>query len=174
MVSVILGHLSFRYDKENYNKQVINPSIFYHLVPKQGSGGGGCQLPIPADFGGRKGTFWTAFHSVKRYILYLICIYVRKTTFGALYHWWFLSQLMFLWHKSLVLVGFSLLPEGAVSRNLCPGWKGSTTISPSRLRILEANKSWNDGRFQLVIFSTEQIICCSLPLSFSSYLLLLY
>src|SRR4029434_6206524 len=43
----------------------------------------------------------------------------------------------------------SLLPEEKV---LCPGWQGSATILPARLRVLEANRSGRDGRLQPITF----------------------
>jgi len=72
---------------------------------------------------------------------------------------------LFLWCEVLVLLDRNLLPEGRDSKRLCPGWEGSTTILPARLRVLETCKSWRDGRLQTITFSAEPMTCYSLPLS---------
>uniref|UniRef100_A0A0E9X861 Uncharacterized protein n=1 Tax=Anguilla anguilla TaxID=7936 RepID=A0A0E9X861_ANGAN len=59
----------------------------------------------------------------------------------------------------------SLLPEGSVCKSLCPGWEGSATIFPARLRALEVCRSWRDGRLQPITLSAARMIRCSLPLS---------
>src|SRR4029434_3728127 len=69
------------------------------------------------------------------------------------------------WREVLVLMDCSLLPEGSVTRSLCPGWEGSAIIFPARLRVVDAYRSWRDGRLQPITFSAERMIRCSLPLS---------
>lgn len=51
--------------------------------------------------------------------------------------------------------------ERTVLKSLCLGWEGWI----ARLRVLEACRSWSDGRLQPITLSAEQMICCSLPLS---------
>ncbi len=47
-----------------------------------------------------------------------------------------------------------------VSETVCnQGWRGRPKV------VLEAHRSWRDGRLQPITFSVERIICCSLPLS---------
>src|SRR4029434_10201237 len=70
-----------------------------------------------------------------------------------------------LWREVLVLMDRILLPEGRTSKSLLPGWEGSATILPARLRVLEANRSCRDGKLQPITFSAERMIRCSLPLS---------
>lgn len=72
---------------------------------------------------------------------------------------------LFLWREVLVLMDRSLLPEGSDSKSFCPGWEGSAIIFPARLRVLEANRSWRDGRLQPITFSADRMTRCSLPLS---------
>src|SRR4029434_9324174 len=69
------------------------------------------------------------------------------------------------WREVLVLMDRSLLPEGSVTRSLCPGWEGSAIIFPARLRVLDAYRSWKDGRLHPITFSAERITRCSLLLS---------
>ena len=52
---------------------------------------------------------------------------------------------LFRWREVLVLMERSLLPVGRGVNSLCPGWEGSATIFPARLRVLEACRSWRDG-----------------------------
>ena len=48
---------------------------------------------------------------------------------------------LFLWREVLVLMVRSLLPEGSDSKSWCPGWEGSATIFPARLRVVEESRS---------------------------------
>src|SRR4029434_3328005 len=69
------------------------------------------------------------------------------------------------WREVLVLIDRSLLPEGSGTRSLCPGWEGSAIIFPARLRVLDAYKSWREGKLQPITFSAERMTRCSLLLS---------
>ena len=73
---------------------------------------------------------------------------------------------LFLWREVLVLTDLNLLPEGSVSKSICPGWEGSNMIFLARLGVLEACRSWrDDGRLQPITFSAWRMIRCSLLLS---------
>ena len=61
---------------------------------------------------------------------------------------------LFLWQEVLVLTDLNLLPEGSVLKSICPGWEGSNMIFLARLSVLEACRSWRDGRLQPITFST--------------------
>ena len=70
-----------------------------------------------------------------------------------------------LWREVLVLMDLSLLPEGTVSKSLCPGHERSAAISPARLTVLEAY-GW-DGGLKPITFSAERMIRCRRPLSWA-------
>src|SRR4029434_8468958 len=61
------------------------------------------------------------------------------------------------WREVLVLMDRSLLLEGSGTRSLCPGWEGSAIIFPARLRVLDASRSWRDGKLQPITFSAERM-----------------
>ncbi len=69
---------------------------------------------------------------------------------------------LFLWREVLVLMDSSLLPEGSDSNSLCP-------IFPARFKVLEAYRSWRDGRLQPITFSAERTVSCSLSLRWTQW-----
>lgn len=46
-----------------------------------------------------------------------------------------LEKELFLWHEVLVPIDCCLLPEGNVSKGLCPVWEGLATILLADLRV---------------------------------------
>src|SRR4029434_1242603 len=81
---------------------------------------------------------------------------MRPAADGKKLHWW---------REVLVLMDRSLLPEGSVTRSLCPGWEECAILYAARLRVLDAYKSWRDGKLQPITFSAERMTRCSLLLS---------
>ena len=55
---------------------------------------------------------------------------------------------LFLWREVSVDIDFSLLPDESVRKSLCPGGEGSAMIFPADFSVLEACRSWRDGRLQ--------------------------
>jgi len=51
-----------------------------------------------------------------------------------------------------------------IDHNLLLEVEGSSTIVPAPLRVLEACRSWRDGRLQPITFSVEPMTHCILPL----------
>lgn len=56
--------------------------------------------------------------------------------------------------RKLVLVVMDQ-SEGCVSKSLCHGWEGLVTVVPAHLRVLEAYRSWRDGRLQPLSFYAD-------------------
>src|SRR4029434_7022869 len=71
------------------------------------------------------------------------------------------------WRKVLVLMDRNLLPDGSLWKRWWPGWEGSGMILPALLLVLEWSRSGWDGRSQLMAFSADRMICCSLHWSLS-------
>src|SRR4029434_765513 len=63
------------------------------------------------------------------------------------------------WRQVLVLMDRTLLLDG---KRWWPGWEGSAMILPALLLVLEWSRSGWDGRSQLMAFSADRMICCSL------------
>lgn len=73
------------------------------------------------------------------------------------------------WKETVLMVFSPDGPQppvrGGGSENVCVWGGGVGHNLPAHLRFLEEYRSWRGGRLQLITFSAELMIPCSLPLS---------